>query len=245
MSSQSSAKAMSAKVQMPSIAFIVARSYPQSIIGCENRLPWRLKTDMKNFRSVTQHHAVIMGRKTFDSIGHPLPKRMNIVLSRNEGNNSSDLIWVKDRESALFLADYFSILWGRKQLIVIGGAEIYEKFEGLVNKVFLTEVFHEFADGDAFFRFSFDGRKWRTIEEEDYPASERDEYSFRISVLERRLAHVRQRDISEFMTKDPNLERWMTEMVSKGPPFDEVFREKVEAFEQLPEEQFSLPLRAA
>src|SRR4051812_25404518 len=101
---------------MPSISFVVARSWPQRIIGFENKLLWRLKTDMRFFRNTTQGHAVIMGRKTFESIGKPLPNRLNIVLSRDPGNNSDNLKWVSDRESALFFADCFSILNGKKEV---------------------------------------------------------------------------------------------------------------------------------
>jgi dihydrofolate reductase len=227
---------MASRVQMPSIAFIVARSYPENVIGCEKALPWRLKTDMKFFRQVTEEHAIIMGRKTYDSIGHPLPKRMNIVLTRQFGNDAHNLIWVQDRESALFFADLYSILHSKTQLIIIGGSEVYAIFSDLVNKVFLTEVFGNFKNGDAFFKEHFDFRKWRTIDEREYPRSADDQYPFRISIIERRLKSVRQRDISEFLTRDAGVESWME--LAKLP-------EKIYRFEELPEEQYHLPLVAA
>lgn len=219
-------------LKMPSIAFVVARSYPQRVIGCENRLPWRLSTDMKFFRHVTEEHAIIMGRRTFDSIGHPLTNRFNIILSRQEGNWSNNLAWVKDRESALFFADYFSILNSKTQLVVIGGSEIYNVFSDLVNKIFLTEVFAEFDKGDAFFNLDFDRRRWRTLEEKDYLATDRDEFPFRISILERRLKKVRQRDISEFLVEDPALSEW------KQTDFTKVAGK----FESLSDEQYHLPM---
>lgn len=220
---------------MPSIAFVVARSHPENVIGCENRLPWKLRTDMQFFKNVTEHHAVIMGRKTFDSIGRPLPNRMNIVISRSEGNSSNNLIWVKDRESALFFADFYSIAAQRTQLIIIGGEQVYEVFEDLVNKIFLTEVFAKFPDGDARFDFSIDHRKWKTIDEKDYLKSEIDEFPFRISVYERRLKTVRQRDISEFLVPDKKSSNWL----------DSQFMQKAGRFERLPPEQFKLPIAEA
>jgi len=226
---------MAYKVKMPSIAFVVARSYPQRIIGCDNKLPWRLKTDLKFFRSVTEGHAVIMGRKTFDSIGHPLPNRLNIVLSRRDGNNTTNLIWVKNRESALFFADFFSVINERTQVVVIGGAEVYGIFLDLVNKIFLTEVFGKFECGDAYFHEQFDLRKWKSIEEKDYPRTDDDDFPFRISVMERRLKTVRQRELSEFLTKDNITDKWLQAVDITC---------KMKRFQSLPEEQYLLPMVA-
>lgn len=217
---------------MPSIAYVVARSHPQHVIGCENKLPWRLRTDIRFFRSVTEHHAIIMGRRTFDSIGHPLADRVNIVLSRHLGNDGNNLFWVNSREDALFLADFYSIKLDRTQLLIIGGAEVYKMYSDLVNKVFLTEVFSDFPEGDAFFHESFDRRKWNVVEERNYEASDSDQFPFKISVLERRMRTVRQRDINEFLTEDSYASHWERSQVFA----------KASSFEQLPDEQFELPI---
>ena len=116
--------------------------------------------------------------------------------------------------------------------MIIGGDEIYRIFGGLVNKVFLTEVFHKFKNGDAFFPTKFDRRKWATVTERDYRSSDFDEYPFRISVLERRRKTVRQRDPSEFLTLDRGASDWAKQQVLRKAP----------AQENLPEEQFDLPL---
>ncbi|MGI9464727.1 MAG: dihydrofolate reductase, partial [Aestuariivirgaceae bacterium] len=92
------------RVTMPSISFIVARSYPGNVIGCENELPWSLKTDLKNFRTITTGHVVVMGRKTLESIGKPLPNRTNVVLSREESKKSNGVYWAGNVEDALFIA---------------------------------------------------------------------------------------------------------------------------------------------
>lgn len=224
------------KIDMPSIAFIVARSYPQYIIGCENTLPWRLKTDLKHFKDTTKDHVVIMGRKTFESIGRPLPNRMNIVLSRNPGNDGNNLIWVNDRESALFFADFHSILMEKKQLFVVGGGEIYNIFEDLFNKIILTEVFSSFNHWDSKFEYAFDKRKWKTIDEKDYAKSDDDEFPFRISIINRRIKTVRQCEISDFLHDIK---------IHKNTVDEKLISKKIIKFGTLSEDQFKLPTIAA
>lgn len=226
---------MTSSVRMPSIAFIVARSHPQHIIGCDNQLPWKLKTDLKFFRSITEHHAIIMGRKTFDSIRRPLPSRMNIVMSRQEGSGSSNLAWVKDRESALYLADHYSIMNGKRQLIVVGGEQIYNTFIDIVDRVFLTEVFTHLDKGNAFFKNDFDAREWRLIDQQEHPSTAVDEFPFRMTLYERRIKTIRQRQISDFMTDEGQSADW------RNGHFDQ----KLEAYRSLPDEQYGLPLAAA
>jgi len=185
---------------MPSISFVVARSYPGNVIGCENKLPWKLKSDLKRFREVTVGHAVIMGRKTFESIGRPLPNRFNVVLTQKEARFSDDLIFVQNRESALFFSDCYSILHDKRELFVIGGSEIYRAFYDLFNKIYLTQVFAGDIKGDAYFDFEIDKRQWKNTEEVEVPKSEGDQYPYRFSIYERRQKTVRLREISDFMT---------------------------------------------
>lgn len=187
---------------MPSASFIVARSHPDHVIGCENKLPWKLKTDMKRFRNLTEGHVVIMGRKTLESIGHPLPNRKNIVLSKERRPSEENVEWVSTAEDAIFLADFHSICMGQDTFFVIGGGEIYKTFydKDLYNRVYLTEVFHEFPNGDSFFPYPFDGRKWSTVEEQDFRASEVDEYPFRFVTLDKKSKTIRTRFLSDFMT---------------------------------------------
>lgn len=220
------------RVRMPSIAFVVARSVPQNVIGCDNRLPWRLRTDLRFFKAVTHGHAVIMGRKTFDSIRKPLDGRTNIVLSRQPGRDAVDLFWASSQEEALLIADFHAILASRTMLMVVGGAEIYRMFSGLATTIFLTEVLHSFDGGEAFFPDEFDPREWSAPAWRDYPASEQDEYPFRITVLERRSRTVRRRDPLEFLALDRRVtDRARAEVLQKAP-----------AFESLPDEPFELPV---
>lgn len=196
---------MAQHVVMPSISFVVARSYPGCVIGCENKLPWHLKTDLQRFRRITTGHAVIMGSKTFSSIGRPLPNRTNIILSRenraNDGPIAVDdqIFWANSREAALYLADLITISREQENFFVIGGQEIYKIFfsSDLINKVYLTEVFAN-VQGDAFFSEKFPKRKWKTVEEGTFKQGDDDEYSSRFVVYERRQRRYRARFLSSF-----------------------------------------------
>jgi dihydrofolate reductase len=190
------------KIIMPSASFIVARSNPGNVIGCENKLPWNLKTDMRRFRKLTEGHVVIMGRRTLESIGRPLPNRKNIVLSKGKHESIDGVEWVSSAEDAIFLADFHSICMGNENFFVIGGGEIYKTFyeKDLYSRLYLTEVFHDFPNGDSYFPYDFDGRRWATIEEVDFRASELDQYPFRFVTLEKRSKTIRTRFLTDFMT---------------------------------------------
>jgi len=205
-----------AKVKMPSATSIVARSYPDNIIGIENRLPWHLKTDLQLFKRRTSGHAIIMGRKTFESLGsRPLPNRTNIVLSRSEVKSDSRLVqWAKDPETALLLADVSSILSGNLQFFVIGGEQIYQIFEKYINQVYLTEVFCGNINGDAKFETDFEkdavGSKseWKRGFEDEYPKTDFDDFPFRITRFERRKPHHRYKSKEEFMGRQPEFDKY-------------------------------------
>jgi len=205
-----------ARVKMPSATSIVARSYPDHIIGIENRLPWHLRTDLQLFKKRTSGHAIIMGRKTFESLGSkPLPNRTNIILSRSEVPSESHLVkWAKDPETALLLADVSSIFSGNLEFFVIGGEQIYKIFERYINQVFLTEVFCGPINGDAKFDTDFEkdavGSKseWKQGFEDEYPKSEHDQFPFRITRYERRKPHHRYKSKEEFMGRKPEFDKY-------------------------------------
>jgi dihydrofolate reductase len=127
---------------MTHITIIVATDANRGI-GIDNRMPWHLPEDMAHFKRLTSGHAVIMGRKTFDSIGRPLPNRRNIVISRNAG-------WSHDGvERAASLAEAIALA-GAEPAFVIGGAQIYAQALPLCDELIITEVGAVF-DCDAFF----------------------------------------------------------------------------------------------
>ncbi|CAN7463703.1 dihydrofolate reductase [Pararhizobium sp. LjRoot255] len=197
------------RVKMPSATSVVARSYPDRIIGVDNQLPWHLGTDLKNFKSLTQGHAIIMGRKTFDSLGRPLPNRVNIVLSRSEIEDTNNVKWAKNPETALLLADFYSISMDKKQFFIIGGDKIYSLFHRYINRIFLTDVNSGPINGDAKFDFDFNSDEWYYKFEREFPKSPIDDYSFRISYLLRRKPFHRDRMLTEFLNRDPLFEsKW-------------------------------------
>lgn len=141
------------------LAIIVAAA-KNGVIGINNRLPWHLPQDLKYFKSVTMGKPVIMGRKTYESIGRPLPGRVNIVITRNESwNASADVVVVHTLEAAIDAAkSQAAAQAGLDEAIVIGGAQIYKEALLLVDKVYLTEVDLE-PEGDSFFA-PLDQRVW-------------------------------------------------------------------------------------
>jgi dihydrofolate reductase len=208
---------MSTKAEMPSVSFIVARSHPGHLIGCDNKLPWHLRSDLVRFRAITLGHVLIMGRKTYDSIGRVLPGRTNIVLSRKPserentmwGLHKTALLWAPDRENSLFLADLVSIARGKKDFFVIGGAEIFERFSDLFNKIYLTEVIGDDIIGDAKFEFEFKYPYWRTIKTQDFPRTEVDDYPSRFSILEKRDKTTRFRMLPDYFTDAASRRNWI------------------------------------
>lgn len=211
---------------MPSAVTVVARSYPDRIIGIENRLPWHLGTDLKNFKSLTQDHAIIMGRKTFESIGKPLPKRINIVLSREKLEDTANVKWAQNPETALLLADFYSICMGRSQFFIIGGENIYGIFDKYISKIFLTDVNTGPINGDAKFDYDFPPEEWYFRYEKEFPKSEVDDFSFRISYLVRRRHEHRQRFITEFKESNPLFEQRWDELASSSVAQSEQSLEK-------------------
>jgi dihydrofolate reductase len=207
------------RLTLPSISYVVARSLPGFVIGSENRLPWHLGTDLRRFKKITIGHPIIMGRKTHLSIGRPLPGRVNIVLSRNADQNVENdfwqrmetaVVWAGNLESALYFADVASIARDQSDIFIIGGEKMYDLFNKLFNKIYLTEVLPgKRLAGDATFRFPIDRRQWQTLEDADFPASPSDEYPSRFRVLERKRKWVRYVEINEFYTDSAARQHWL------------------------------------
>jgi dihydrofolate reductase len=128
-------------------------------IGIDNKLPWRLPEDMAHFKRTTMGHPVIMGRKTFDSIGKPLPNRRNIVITRNAG-------WSHDGvEAVTSVADAMKLI-GDTPACIIGGAQIYAETLAFTNRLVVTEIGKVFGC-DAFFP-PIDPKQWKEIAREKY-----------------------------------------------------------------------------
>ena len=162
----------------PLISLIVAMAQ-NGVIGRDNALPWRLPADLKRFKAFTLGKTVLMGRKTFESIGRPLPGRDNLVLTRDRRWLASGVIVVHSVEQALTQA-------GDKELVAIGGAQIYRLLMPFARRIYLTHV-HADVPGDTFFP-DFDPTQWDDVECRMHPADEEHAYPVTFVTLERRNA---------------------------------------------------------
>jgi dihydrofolate reductase len=128
------------------------------VIGVENRLPWHLPEDLKHFKSLTMGHHIVMGRKTYDSIGRPLPGRTTVVITRDPFFSLEDCLVVHSIEEAI------SVCEGDEEIFFVGGAELYRQVLPLADCLYLTEIQAEFP-GDAWFP-EFDREVWREASRE-------------------------------------------------------------------------------
>ncbi|ASP37721.1 dihydrofolate reductase [Bacterioplanes sanyensis] len=170
-----------------SLALIVAKAQNHTI-GRDNKLPWYLPNDLKYFKQVTLGKPIIMGRKTYDSIGKPLPGRTNIVITRQtdyQPPQADESVRVVDSlEAAQQLAEQILLINGQDEAMIIGGAEIYALALPLVERMYITEV-HAKVDGDAFFP-AFDTQQWQPVAREDFSAEGPNPYDYSFVVYQRR-----------------------------------------------------------
>jgi dihydrofolate reductase len=148
------------------------------VIGRGNQLPWRLPADLRRFKALTLGKRVLMGRKTYESIGKALPGRTNLVLSRSPAFAPSDCTVVSGIDVARAAAG------DGTPLMVIGGAEIYRQCLPLTSRIHLTLVHTTIEDGDAFFN-GWRGPQWRESGRERHEADDRNSYPFSFVTLER------------------------------------------------------------
>ncbi|MEP6548709.1 MAG: dihydrofolate reductase [Gammaproteobacteria bacterium] len=148
------------------------------IIGRGNQLPWHLPADLRHFKSLTLGKPVLMGRKTYESIGKGLPGRMNIVLSRSTDFLRNDCTVVKTLDAARAAAS------GQSALMVIGGADIYRQCLPLASRIHLTLVHTQIEDGDTMFA-GWRGREWNASSNERHDADDKNGYAYSFITLER------------------------------------------------------------
>ena len=140
---------------------LVAAIASNNVIGKENSLPWNIPEDLKRFKQMTSGHTILMGRKTFDSIGRPLPNRQNIVMTKDENFEQEGIKVINDFDEALEL-----IKESNDDIFVIGGSKIYELFEPVANSLAITRILKDF-DGDAFFP-DINWDLWQIEKEENF-----------------------------------------------------------------------------
>jgi dihydrofolate reductase len=157
---------------------LIAAVARNRVIGRDGDLPWKLPLDMAHFKQTTTGKAVIMGRKTFESLGRALPRRENVVLSRDPGFTAPDCTVVASVDEAIERTRGFD------EVVVIGGSTIYAAFLPRVERLYMTWIDAE-VSGDVRFP-DFDLSEWREIERRDLPADDRHAHAFSIVTLERR-----------------------------------------------------------
>ena len=160
------------------IISIIAAMDRNRLIGNNNQLPWHLPADFVHFKSVTMGKPIIMGRKTYESIGKPLPGRSNIVLTRNPD------IQFEGVECVASFAEALALVADAEEVMVIGGSTIYEMLLPQVNRLYFTYVDAEF-EGDAWFP-EFDNNQWKETESVMKKADEKNLYDCRFVTLEKK-----------------------------------------------------------
>jgi dihydrofolate reductase len=162
---------------MPAALSLVVAASENDVIGRDNALPWHLPADLKHFKAITMGKPIVMGRKTYESIGRPLPGRLNIVISRNRALQIPGVDVVGSFDEALARAG------DAPEVAVIGGAELFRSALPLARRIYLTRV-HANVAGETKFP-ALDLRQWREVDRSHHPADERHAYAMTFSTFER------------------------------------------------------------
>jgi dihydrofolate reductase len=167
---------------------LVAAVADNGVIGQGGGLPWRLKSDLRNFRAITMGKPVVMGRKTYLSIGKPLAGRTNIVVSRNRDFAAPGVIVAPNIEAALAVARGDALRRSAAAVAVIGGAELYAHVIGRADRLVITHV-HLRPEGDTIFP-AIDPKLWHEVERSEHAPGPDDAAGFTVLVYERRATHL-------------------------------------------------------
>lgn len=164
------------------IVSIIVATDRNRLIGRDNELPWHLPADLKHFRAITMGKPIVMGRRTHESIGKPLPGRSNIVITRDRSYQAPGCTVVHSVEAALAAAEH------AEEIMVIGGARLYEQLLPWAHRIYLTRIDHEF-EGDSWFP-EWQHGQWQEVERQDYAPDERNPYHYSFLILERQQPDV-------------------------------------------------------
>jgi len=163
---------------MSTISIIVAAD-ENNAIGKDNHMLYHLPNDLKYFKKVTEEHPVIMGRKTFESLPQgALPKRRNIVISRNKN------LHLEKAELVSSLSEAIELCKGENEIFVIGGGEIYKEAINIADKLYITRVHHKYEGADVFFP-EVDKNIWKEISGENHQPDEKHKYGYTFQVFEK------------------------------------------------------------
>jgi dihydrofolate reductase len=164
------------------VSLIVAAAQNR-VIGRNNNLPWYLPNDLKYFKQATMGKPIIMGRKTYDSIGKPLPGRPNIIITRNSEFTAEGVIVARSLKDAIAQAEDLAFINGAEEVMIIGGAQIYAESLPSADRLYLTEV-HADVEGDAYFP-EYDANDWQEQGREDFTAIDPNPYDYSFVVYDR------------------------------------------------------------
>jgi dihydrofolate reductase len=159
------------------LSIIVALS-ENNVVGRDNNLPWKLSADLKRLKSLTMGHHIIMGRKTWESLGRPLPGRVNVVITSDKNYKAEGGLVVHSLKDALNIAKNDS------EVFIFGGGKVFKEALPLVDKIYMTLV-HATIDGDTHFPF-LNKNEWKEAERESFNADEKNEYDYSFVTVERR-----------------------------------------------------------
>ena len=148
------------------------------VIGHHNKLPWHLPADLRHFKKITMGKPILLGRKTYESIGRPLPERCNVVITRDVDYKAPGCIVVNSIEHALKAVDYSD------EVFVIGGALLYHQTLAMTQRLYLTIIHQEF-EGDAYFP-AVNPDEWSEIERTSYQPDAANPYAYSFVILDRR-----------------------------------------------------------
>jgi len=154
------------------IKIIMAAKAKNNVIGKDNNLVWHLPADLKFFKETTKGHTLIMGRKTFESLGNPLPHRDSWIITRNKYYTADGISTFNSLESALVAAENK----GLDVVFILGGGEVYRQSMNIADKMIITEI-HEDFEGDTYFP-EIDPKIWKEIDRIECKADEKNKYDF-------------------------------------------------------------------
>ena len=166
----------------PKLVLVVARG-SNDVIGVDGDLPWTLSSDLKNFKAITLGKPVIMGRKTWDSIGRPLPGRANLVVTRDSNFQAVGASVWSNIDVAIAAGRAIALASGAAEMCVICGGELYAQTFERADRLYLTDV-DAAPIGDAVFPDVCD-QVWHEVGRQDYPRGDRDDHTFSVRVLDR------------------------------------------------------------
>jgi dihydrofolate reductase len=156
---------------------IIAAVSENNVVGSKNNLPWRLSADLKRLKSLTMGHHIIMGRKTWESLGRPLPGRVNVVITSDKNFHAKGATVVHS------LKDAINISAEDSEVFIFGGGKIFREALPLVDKLYLTIV-HAIVEGDTYFP-ELNKNEWKEISKENFKADEKNEHDYSFVTMER------------------------------------------------------------